>query len=80
MNSGFKKIVRNIFASANPEQMAMGMVDAFVQKNPNYSGLWEQAKRMAGSGNAKEKAVNMFNERGVDIEKVVDATIKEINQ
>lgn len=80
MNSGFKKIVRNILASANPEQMAMGMVDAFVQKNPNYSSLWEQAKRMAGTGNAKEKAVNMFNERGVDIEKVVDATIKEINQ
>lgn len=80
MNSGFKQVARNIFASANPEQMAMGMVDSYVKKNPNLAPVWEQAKQMAGAGNAKEKAVNMFKERGVDIEQVVDSTMKEINQ
>lgn len=80
MNSGFKQVARNIFSSANSEQMAMGMVDAYVKKNPNLAPMWEQAKQMAGAGNAKEKAVNMFKERGVDIEQIVDSTMKEINQ
>lgn len=80
MNSGLKQIAKNIFSSANPEQMAMGLIDSYVRKNPQYAPMWEQAKQMAGTGNVKEKAVNMFGERGVDIENVVDGVMKDIQK
>lgn len=80
MNSGLKQVAKNVLASANPQQMAFGLVDSYVKRNPQYAPMWEQAKQMAGAGNAKEKAVNMFNEHGVNIEEVVDGAMKEINQ
>lgn len=78
MGSGFKQIAKNVLSSANPGQVAFGIVNAYVNKNPQYAPLWKQAQEMANSGNAKEKATNMFAERGVDIENVVDGVMKEI--
>jgi hypothetical protein len=78
MNSGLKQVAKKVLSSTNPEQVAMKMMDAYVGKNPQYASLWEQAKKMAESGNAKEKAANMFAERGVDIDNVVDSVMKEI--
>lgn len=78
MNSGLKQVAKNVLASANPQQMAFGFVDSYVKKNPQYAPMWEQAKQMASSGNAEEKAKNMFSERGVDIEEVVDGVMKEV--
>lgn len=80
MNSGFKNVLRNIFNSANKEQMAMNMVNAYVKKNPQFAPLWQQAQEMAGAGNAREKTKNFFSERGVDIEQVIDGVAKEIKQ
>lgn len=80
MNSGLKQVAKNVLASANPQQMAFGLVDSYVKRNPQYAPMWEQAKQMAGAGNAEEKTKNFFAERGVDIEQVVDGVMKEINQ
>jgi hypothetical protein len=80
MSSGAKQAVKKILSSANPEQMAYGMVNAYVSRNPQYAPLWKQAQEMAGSGNAKEKAVNMFSERGVDVEEIINGVAKEIQQ
>lgn len=78
-NSGLKYMVKKILASANPEQMALGIMNAYVGKNPNLAPMWKQAQEMARSGNAREKAVNMFNERGINIDEVIDGIAKEVN-
>lgn len=75
MNRGLRTVLQNIMRSANPEQMTMAMMDRKFGNNP----MWQQAKQMAQGGNAKEKAKNMFGERGIDIENVVDGIVKEIN-
>jgi hypothetical protein len=61
--------------STDPEKFAMRIMDAKFGNDVR----WQQAKKMASSGNVKEKATNMFKERGVDIEALVNDTLNEIN-
>jgi hypothetical protein len=70
-----KTAIKNVLNSTNPGVVAMKIMDSKFGNNP----MWTQAKQMANTGNAKEKATNMFKERGVDIEKLVNDTLKEIN-
>lgn len=74
LNSGLKAVIRNVLNSANPSVVAMRIMDNKFGNNP----MWSQAKQMADAGNAKEKAVNMFKERGIDIEALVNNTLNEM--
>lgn len=80
MNSGFKQILRNIFSSANPEQMAMGFMNQFVGNDPQKLKYWKMAQEMTSTGNAREKTKNFFAERDIDIENVVDGVVKEVQK
>lgn len=82
MNSGLRQVARKVFASANPERMALGMIDALVGNNQKYAQLWQQAKDMAFSGTeqeARQKARNLYAERGIDVNEIVDGVMKEVN-
>jgi hypothetical protein len=80
MSSGLKKVAKNVLSNANPGEVAFGMINAYVKKNPQYAPIWEQAKSMAADGNAEQKAKNMFSERGIDVVDIVDGAIKEIKE
>lgn len=83
MNRGLKQIAKNVFASANPERMAMGMMDAFIGKNQKYAALWKQAKNMAFSGTeqeARQKAKNLYSERGIDVDEIIDSVMNEVRK
>lgn len=83
MSSGLKQAAKKVFASSNPEKLAMGMIDAMVGRNQKYSQLWEQAKNMAFSGTeqeARQKAKNLYSERGVNLDEVIDGVMREIRE
>jgi hypothetical protein len=74
MNKGLKSAIKNILSSTDPAAAAMKIMDVKFGNNPR----WQQAKQMAESGNAKEKAKNFFSERGVDIESIVNNILNDI--
>jgi hypothetical protein len=75
LNNGLGNIIKSILNSTDPNTAAMKLMDTKFENNP----MWAQAKKMASSGNAKEKAVNMFKERGVDIEAIISQTMNELD-